>query len=68
MLVFRVLCVSIEYLAHALLIAVAFGFYVASFNLHLIKNEMNISGVYLCPNLSMKVQIESSYALAASQD
>lgn len=64
---FRVPCLSDEYLAYALLIGVAFGFYMTSFNLHLIENKVN-SGDSLCPNPNMEVQIQNSFALAEAQD
>ena len=47
---FKIPCLSDEYLAYTLLIGVTFGFNVASFNLYLIENEINVSGECLCPN------------------
>lgn len=44
---------------YTLLVGVAFGFHVASFNLCMIENKMNVSSDYLCPNLSMEVQIQN---------
>lgn len=64
----RVPYLSDEYLAYALLIAVACGFNVVSFNLYLIENKINVSGEYLCPDPRMEVQIQSLCALAETQD
>lgn len=51
---FKIPCLSDEYLAYTLLIGVTFGFNVASFNLYLIENEINVSGECLCPNPEWK--------------
>lgn len=63
---FRVLVLQMN-IGNVLLIGIAFGFYMAFYNLDLNENKMNVSE-YLPLNPSMEVQIQNSYALAKAQN